>query len=54
MIMKTEPAQLGASVSNATKVAILETGAKIEVPLFVEGGDIVKVDTHSNEYIQRV
>ena len=41
-------------MSNATKTAILETGAKIEVPLFVESGDIVKVDTQTNEYIQRV
>jgi elongation factor P len=41
-------------VSNATKVAILETGAKIEVPLFIEIGDVVKVDTSSNEYVQRI
>jgi elongation factor P len=54
MIMKTESGQSASSVSNATKTAILETGAKIEVPLFVESGDIIKVDTHSNEYIQRV
>lgn len=40
--------------SNGTKVAILETGARIEVPTFIEPGDIVKVDTKSNEYIQRV
>ena len=54
MIMKTESGQTASSVSNATKTAILETGAKIEVPLFVESGDIIKVDTHSSEYIQRV
>lgn len=54
MVMKADTSPNASSVSNATKTAILETGAKIEVPLFVEAGDIVKVDTHSNEYIQRV
>jgi elongation factor P len=36
------------------KIAILETGAKIEVPPFIEVGDIIKVDTQTGEYIQRV
>lgn len=54
MVVKTEGGQPATATSNATKQAILETGAKIEVPLFVETGDIVKVDTITNEYIQRV
>lgn len=54
MVVKTEPSESAASVANATKTAILETGAKIEVPMFVETGDIIKVDCHTNEYIQRV
>ena len=54
MVVKTEAGEAAVNVANATKVAVLETGAKIEVPLFVESGDIVKVDTHTNEYIQRV
>lgn len=37
-----------------TKIAVLETGAKIEVPPFIETGDIIKVDTKTDEYIQRV
>lgn len=37
-----------------TKTAVLETGAKIEVPPFIETGDIIKVDTKTEEYIQRV
>lgn len=53
MVVKTEPIESSAS-GNATKLAILETGAKIEVPLFIESGDIIKVDTQTNEYIQRV
>jgi len=40
--------------TTSSKVAQLETGAKIEVPPFIEVGDIIKVDTRSEEYIQRV
>jgi elongation factor P len=40
--------------ANGSKIAILETGAKIEVPPFIETGDIIKVDTKTDEYIQRV
>ncbi|MBM3208559.1 MAG: elongation factor P [Chlamydiae bacterium] len=54
MVVKTELLEAASHVANADKVAILETGAKIEVPMFIESGDIVKVDTSSNEYIQRV
>jgi len=39
---------------NATKIAFLETGARVEVPPFIEVGDIIKVDTKTDEYIQRV
>jgi elongation factor P len=39
---------------NGTKTAILETGAKVKVPPFIEVGDIIKVDTKTAEYIQRV
>jgi elongation factor P len=41
-------------ISNGTKVAILETGAEIEVPPFIEIGDVIKVNTKTYEYIQRV
>lgn len=40
--------------SNATKKVILETGATVDVPTFIEIGDIIKIDTKTNEYIQRV
>lgn len=40
--------------NNGTRIAILETGARIEVPPFIEVGDLVKVDTKADEYIQRV
>lgn len=53
MVAKTLSDEEGNTV-NGTKVAILETGAKIEVPPFIETGDIIKVDTKTEEYIQRV
>ncbi len=42
------------AVADVTKIAILETGAKVEAPPFIEVGDIVKVDTKTGEFIQRV
>lgn len=51
MVVKSEPSPEG---TGTTKKALLETGAKVEVPLFIEGGDVIKVDTQSNEYVQRV
>lgn len=52
MVVKTEGSDVTRSAS--TKKAVLETGAKIEVPLFIESGDVIKVDTQTNDYIQRV
>jgi len=54
MVVKTGVSDPASPLSNVTKVAVLETGAKVDVPLFVENGDIIKIDTHINEYIQRV
>ena len=54
MIVKVENPERQAGVTGTTKWAALETGARIEVPLFIEAGDIVKVDTMQSEYIQRV
>lgn len=54
MVVKTEESTAPAHVANATKIAVLETGARIEVPMFVESGDIIKIDPNTSEYIQRV
>lgn len=54
MVAKTEDGDGRSSGANGTRIAVLETGAKIEVPPFIEVGDIIKVDTKTNEYIQRV
>ncbi len=53
-VAATEPGHRGDTVSGATKPARLETGAAIQVPLFVNTGDVVKVDTRSGTYLERV
>ncbi len=53
-IAETEPGVQGDRVSGARKPATLETGVVVQVPLFVEPGDKIKVDTRSGEYITRV
>jgi elongation factor P len=52
-VSETEPGVKGDRVSGATKLATLETGMTVQVPLFVEPGDLVKVDTRTGEYITR-
>ena len=53
-INKTEPGEKGDTVSGGTKAATLETGAVIQVPLFLNEGDVVKVDTRTGAYVERV
>jgi elongation factor P len=52
-VVETEPGVKGDTVSNVTKPATLETGAVVQVPLFVNVGDRVKVDTRERRYISR-
>ena len=53
-IVKTDPGIRGDTATGGSKPAILETGAVIQVPLFLNEGDVVKVDTRSGEYLGRV
>ena len=53
-ITESEPGVKGDTATGATKPAILETGAKIMVPLFVNQGDTIKIDTRTGEYLSRV
>jgi elongation factor P len=53
-IVETEPGFKGDTATGANKPATTETGAKIMVPLFVEIGDKVKIDTRTGEYLSRV
>jgi elongation factor P len=50
----TEPGIKGDTATNAMKPATLETGAEIRVPLFINQGDIIKVDTRDRSYVERV
>ncbi len=53
-VKETPPGERGNTAQGGTKVAELETGAKIQVPLFVNTGDIVKINTQTGEYVERV
>jgi elongation factor P len=50
----TEPGVKGDSANNTLKPAVLETGAEIKVPLFIEQGEMIRVDTRKREYYERV
>ena len=53
-ISKTDPGVRGDTASGGSKPATLETGAVVQVPLFLEEGDVVKVDTRTRKYVERV
>jgi elongation factor P len=53
-VTETEPGVRGDTATNATKPATLETGATIKVPLFVDTGDTIKIDTRTGAYLERV
>ena len=53
-ITETEPGFKGDTATGATKPAIVETGAQILVPLFVDRGDKVQIDTRTGEYLKRI
>ena len=52
-VSETDPGFAGNTATNATKPAKLETGAEIKVPLFIEPGEVVKIDTRTGEYLSR-
>ena len=53
-VTETEPGVKGNTATGATKPAIVETGAQVMVPLFVNTGDRLKIDTRTGEYLSRV
>lgn len=53
-VIETTPGVKGDTASGGTKPAILETGLKVSVPLFVNEGDVIRVNTESGEYVERV
>jgi elongation factor P len=53
-VIECEPAVKGDTATNATKYATLETGLVLSVPMFVEKGETIRVDTRSGEYMERI
>ncbi len=53
-IRETQPGVRGDTAAGGTKPAVLETGATVQVPLFLNEGDLIKIDTRTGEYIERV
>ena len=52
-VVETDPGFKGDTATNATKPAKLETGAEIKVPLFINEGEMIRVDTRTGEYMER-
>ncbi|MEG0178497.1 MAG: elongation factor P [Oscillospiraceae bacterium] len=52
-VTKTEPGMKGNTATNTLKPALLETGAEIRVPLFINEGDLIRIDTRVGEYMER-
>ena len=53
VVTSTEPGFAGNTATNATKPATVETGAEIRVPLFINEGDLIRIDTRTGEYMER-
>ena len=54
LVTESEPGVAGNTATNATKRAVLETGVEIQVPMFVNEGETIRVDTRTGEYMERV
>jgi elongation factor P len=52
-VVKTEPGIKGGSATNVTKAATLETGVVVQVPPFINEGEIIRVDTTEGKYLER-
>ena len=53
-VTETEPGVKGDTATNVTKAATLETGAVVKVPIFINEGDVLKIDTRTGDYVERV
>ena len=54
LVTNSEPGVKGNTATNTTKPATLETGAEIKVPMFINEGDVLKIDTRTGEYLERI
>jgi elongation factor P len=53
-VVRTDPGFRGDTATSASKPAEIETGTEVTVPLFIETGDVIRVDTRTGEYVERV
>ncbi len=53
-VKKTDPGLRGDTASGGSKPAVLQTGLQVQVPLFIQEGDIIKVDTRNDSYLERI
>ncbi len=53
-VTETEPGVKGDTATNVTKPATVETGAQVNVPIFVNQGDVIQIDTRTGEYLKRI
>ncbi|GHU57969.1 elongation factor P [Clostridia bacterium] len=53
VITDTDPGFKGDTATNATKPATVETGAEVKVPLFIDSGEVIRIDTRTGEYMER-
>ena len=53
-VVATEPGVRGDTATNVTKPATLETGAVVKVPIFINEGEVLKIDTRTGDYVERV
>ena len=53
-VVECEPGAKGDTATNVTKPAKVETGAEILVPIFIKQGNVIKVDTRTGDYVERV
>ena len=52
-VMRTDPGLKGDTAQGGSKPATLETGTEVKVPLFIDEGDVLKIDTRNGEYVSR-
>jgi len=53
-VVETDPGFRGDTATGATKPAKISTGASVNVPLFINAGDVIKIDTRTGQYIERL
>jgi elongation factor P len=53
-VVETDPGIRGDTASGGTKLATVETGASVKVPLYLESGEVIKIDTRTRTYVERV